>query len=230
MVTTARKFEPLRSADAQPKDPKEIVPLERPAAVLEVLTGTERSEIACPKDSPAGVAPPGPANAHRFAHRPTRRMSSSASCAILGSGKRGCACIPAPTRGRNDPRSVARRPLPRLRHRTGRGVLRHLKRPAAPECASGTLVQRPRAPATAFSGCGARNPKKPVFDFRAHFCHFAPHGNARFRLETPGQRPGGPKTISYEYEVEAEDTHFGGEPVAEGLARPRRPSKPRRPQ
>ena len=29
--------------------------------------------------------------------------------------------------GRNDPRSVARRPLPRLRHRTGRGVLRHLK-------------------------------------------------------------------------------------------------------
>ena len=26
------------------------------------------------------------------------RMSSSASCAISGSGKRGCACIPAPTR------------------------------------------------------------------------------------------------------------------------------------
>jgi hypothetical protein len=28
----------------------------RPDAVPEVLTGTERSEIACPKDSPAGVA------------------------------------------------------------------------------------------------------------------------------------------------------------------------------
>jgi carboxylesterase len=42
------------------------------------------------------------------------------------------------------------------------------------------------------------------------------HGNARFRLQTPGQRPGGPKAISYQYEVEAEDTHFGGEPVAEG--------------
>ena len=27
-----------------------------------------------------------------------RRMSSSASCAISGSGKRGCACIPAPIR------------------------------------------------------------------------------------------------------------------------------------
>jgi hypothetical protein len=43
--------------------------------------------------------------------------------------------------GRNDPRSVARRPLPRLRHRTGHSVLRHLKRPAAPKCASRTLVQ-----------------------------------------------------------------------------------------
>jgi carboxylesterase len=42
------------------------------------------------------------------------------------------------------------------------------------------------------------------------------HGNARFRVQTPGQRPGGPKAISYQYEVEAEDTHFGGELVAEG--------------
>jgi hypothetical protein len=52
--------------------------------------------------------------------------------------------------GRNDPRSVARRPLPRLRHRTGHGVLRHLKRPAAPECASRTPCSAappsPRAP------------------------------------------------------------------------------------
>lgn len=47
--------------------------------------------------------------------------------------------------GRNDPRSVARRPLPRLRHRTGHGLLPHLKRPTAPRCASRTLVQRPPA-------------------------------------------------------------------------------------
>jgi hypothetical protein len=26
------------------------------------------------------------------------------------------------------------------------------------------------------------------------------HGNARFRLQTPGQRPGGPKAISYQYQ------------------------------
>ena len=35
-------------------------------------------------------------------------------------------------------------PYPELRHRTGHGVLRHLKRPAAPKCASHTLV--PAAP------------------------------------------------------------------------------------
>jgi acyl-CoA-binding protein len=34
-----------------------------------------------------------------------------------------------------------------------------------------------------------------------------------FRLRA---NPGGPKAISYQYEVEAEDTHFGGESVAEG--------------
>ena len=75
----------------------------------------------------------------------TRRMSSSASCAISGSGPTG-----------NDPRSVARRTLPR---RTGHGVLRHLKRPAAPKCDS-------RTPCSA-----ATNSPAPVFDFRAHFCH-----------------------------------------------------------
>jgi hypothetical protein len=57
---------------------------------------------------------------------------------------------------------VARRPLPRLRHRTGHGVLRHLKRPAAPECASRTPCSAaPSAPAAAFSGCGrASQPEK----------------------------------------------------------------------
>ena len=51
--------------------------------------------------------------------------------------------------GRNDPRSVARRPLPRLRHRTGRGVLRHLKRPAAPKCASRTPCSAAPSPPAA---------------------------------------------------------------------------------
>jgi hypothetical protein len=56
--------------------------------------------------------------------------------------------------GRNDPRSVARRPLPRLRHRTGRGVLRQLKRPAAPECASRTPCSA--APSPPAGGLPAR--------------------------------------------------------------------------
>jgi lysophospholipase L1-like esterase len=38
-----------------------------------------------------------------------------------------------------------------------------------------------------------------VFDFRAHFSSFCANGNARFRLQTLGQRPGGPKTISYQF-------------------------------
>ncbi len=52
--------------------------------------------------------------------------------------------------------------LPRLRHRTGHGVLRHLKRPAAPERASRTPCSAvPSAPAAAFSGCGrAPQPEK----------------------------------------------------------------------
>ena len=65
-----------------------------------------------------------------------------------------------------------------------------------------------------------RQPEKPVFDFRARFCHSASHGHARFRLQTPGQGPGGPTAISYQYEVEEEDTHFGSEPVAATGARP----------
>ena len=90
-------------------------------------------------------------------------MSSSASCAISGSGKRGCACIAAPTAGRTDPRSVARRPLPRLRHRTGHGVLRHLKRPAAPECASRTPCSAaPQPRRGSFFGFAPRNPKKTL--------------------------------------------------------------------
>jgi hypothetical protein len=93
--------------------------------------------------------------------------------AISGSAKRECACIPAPTRRRNDPRSVARRPLPRLRHRTGRGVLRRLKRPAAPECASRTPCSASPSPP---AGVRARpvTRKSPVFDFRPTFVTLCP--------------------------------------------------------
>jgi hypothetical protein len=49
----------------------------------------------------------------------TRRMSSSASCAISGSGNRGARAFRYRPAGRNDPRSVVRRPLARLRRRTG---------------------------------------------------------------------------------------------------------------
>ena len=65
--------------------------------------------------------------------------------------------------------SVARRPLARLRHRTGRGVLRQLKRPAAPECASRTpLFSGPQPPA---GGLRARpaTEKARVFDFGPTF-------------------------------------------------------------
>ena len=44
-----------------------------------------------------------------------------------------------------------------------RGVLRQLKRPAAPECASRTPCSAAPSP-----------PAAAVFDFRAHFCHSAP--------------------------------------------------------
>ena len=83
--------------------------------------------------------------------------------------------------GRNDPRSVARRPLPRLRHRTGHGVLRHLKRPAAPECAS-------RTPCSA-----APSPPAAVFDFRAHFCHSAPMETHAFGFRLRANAPEGQK-------------------------------------
>ena len=38
-----------------------------------------------------------------------------------------------------------------------------------------------------------------MFDFRAHFSSYCANGNVRFRLQTLGQRPGGPKTISYQF-------------------------------
>src|SRR5262245_47877919 len=57
----------------------------------------------------------------------------------------------------------------------------------APECASRTHCSAAPSP-----------PAAAVFDFRAHLYHSVPHGNALFRLQTPRQRPGGPKAISYQ--------------------------------
>ena len=38
-----------------------------------------------------------------------------------------------------------------------------------------------------------RNPRKPVFDFRAHFCHSAPMETHAFGFRLPAQRPEGQK-------------------------------------
>jgi hypothetical protein len=90
--------------------------------------------------------------------------------------------------GRNDARSVAQRLLPRLRHRTGRGVLRHLKVRQRPSAPLAPLVQRPPA---LLRPCLTSGPTLSL----------CAHGNAPFRLQTPGQRPGGSKAISYQSTV-----------------------------
>jgi len=89
--------------------------------------------------------------------------------------------------------SVARRPLARLRQRTGRGVLRQLKRPAAPECAS-------RTPCSA-----APSPPAAAFDFRAHFCHSAPWKRT---LSACDSRPT-PRTAKSDFLSVAEDALDG---------------------
>ena len=47
-------------------------------------------------------------------------------------------------------------------------------------------------------------PSAAAFDFRAHFCHSAPMETHCFRLQTPGQRPGGSKRFLTTVEAEAE--------------------------
>ena len=60
-----------------------------------------------------------------------------------------------------------------------------------PECASRTPVSGPQPSGGSLFGLWAGpNPKKPVFDFRAHFCHSAPvetHASG-FRLRTNARR------------------------------------------
>ena len=62
---------------------------------------------------------------------------------------------------------------------------------------------------------------RPVFDFRAHFCHSAPI-ETRFRLQTPGQRPGGPKAISYQFTFEAPRGPAGARPRVNDVYAPGR--------
>ena len=116
-----------------------------------VMAFLDEMLVRCPKCSPG--------NAHRFAHRRggCHRAHPAPSRALA----RGGALIPASTRRAK--RSSIRgstTPFPDYNNRTGDGVLRHLKRPAAPECASRT----PRPP----------SPPAPVFDFRADFFTLRP--------------------------------------------------------
>ncbi len=131
-------------------------------------------------------------------------MSSNASCAISGSGKTGCACIPAPTRRAKRP-SIRGSTTPSPTTTPNRSW-----RSPPPETSGSArvrlshhLVQRPPAlRRQLFRVAGApRNPKKPVFDFRAHFCHSAPWKRT-LSASDPGQLPGGPKAISYQFNSE----------------------------
>ena len=71
----------------------------------------------------------------------------------------------------------------------------HCGSPAAPECASRTACSAaPSPPTTAFSFAGApRNPKQPVFDFRAHFGHSAPMETQAFGFRLRANAPEGQK-------------------------------------
>jgi hypothetical protein len=69
-------------------------------------------------------------------------------------------------------------PFPEYEIEPGRDVLRHLKRPAAPECAS-------RTP------CSAALRRQPVFDLRAHFYHSAPMETHAFRFRLQANAPEG---------------------------------------
>ena len=115
----------------------------------------------------------------------TLRLSSSASCAISGSGKRGARAFRHRPAGRNDPRSVARRPLPRLRkpNRSWR---------SAPPETSGSAQVRSRTPCSA-----APSPPAAVcLTSGAHFCHSAPMETHAFGFRLRANAPEGRFPIS----------------------------------
>ena len=85
--------------------------------------------------------------------------------------------------------------LLRLQHRSGHGVLRHLKRLAAPECASGTLVQRPPALRRRSFGLRARpaTRKSPCLTSGPTFFHSAPMETYAFGFRLLANAPEGQK-------------------------------------
>jgi hypothetical protein len=128
-------------------------------------------------------------NAHRFAHR-RGGFSSSASCAFSGSGKRGWACNPAPTRRAKRPSIHGSTAPSRLRHRTGHGVLRHLKPSGSARVRlSHPLFSDPSPPATAFSGCGARTRKSPSLTSGSTFVTLRPMETHAFGFRPPANAP-----------------------------------------
>ena len=65
------------------------------------------------------------------------------------------------------------------------------------------LFSGPQPSGGSFFGLRApRNPKKPCLISGPTFVTLG-HVNARFRLQTPGQSPGGPKAISYQFMITA---------------------------
>jgi hypothetical protein len=105
-------------------------------------------------------------------------MSSSVSCAISGSGKRGCTCIPAPTRLAKRP-SIRGSTTPSPTTTPNRSW-----RPPPPETSGSARV---RLSHPLFSGPALR---RPVFDFQAHFCHSAPIETHAFGFRLPASAPG----------------------------------------
>jgi hypothetical protein len=114
----------------------------------------------------------------------TLRLSSSASCAISGSGKRGVRAFRHRPAGRNDPRSVTRRPLPRLRkpNRSWR---------SPPPETSGSAQVRLSHPL--FSGPQPSGGSFFVFDLPAPYCQSAPTETHAFGFRLGTNAPEGQK-------------------------------------
>ena len=87
--------------------------------------------------------------------------------------------------------------------------LGHLKRPAAPERASRTLVERPQPSGGSFFGLrGAK-----VFDFRPHFCHSAPMEANAFGFRLRANAPEGQKRFPISRSKAATSAFGGSEEV-----------------
>jgi hypothetical protein len=113
----------------------------------------------------------------------------------LGLWQEGCACIPAPTRRAKRPSirgSTTPSPTTTPNRSWRSPPPERRQRPSAPLA---PVVHRPPAlRRQLFRVVGApRNPKKPVFDFRAHSCHSAPMETHAFGFRLPGNAPEGQK-------------------------------------